>query len=130
GLFVDPVFHGGGFHQGGDGSFLDMHTDFNIHPLHPDWLRMLNILIYLNRDWEEAWGGHLLIKARIDQEPVAIAPAFNRAVIMLTAAHTYHGYRRMALPAGVTRKSIATYAYREIEAGSLATRTTGWVPEH
>jgi hypothetical protein len=31
--FVDPAFHGGGIHQGGEGSFLDMHVDFNTHPL-------------------------------------------------------------------------------------------------
>jgi len=47
-LFVDPAFHGGGFHQSGDGGFLDTHVDFNMHPLHSNWLRVLNILLYLN----------------------------------------------------------------------------------
>ena len=41
GLFVDPLFQGGGFHQGADGSYLDMHVDFNLHPLHRTWLRTL-----------------------------------------------------------------------------------------
>ena len=50
-LFVDPAFHGGGFHQGGDGSLLDTHVDFNIHPKHDDWLRVLNLLLYMNKDW-------------------------------------------------------------------------------
>jgi hypothetical protein len=49
-LFVDPSFHGGGFHQGGDGSYLDTHVDFNIHPHHQDWRRVLNVLLYLNQD--------------------------------------------------------------------------------
>jgi hypothetical protein len=31
-LLVDPTFHGGGFHQGGYGSYLDPHVDFNIRP--------------------------------------------------------------------------------------------------
>src|SRR5215213_947541 len=62
-VFVDPAFFGGGFHQGGDGSFLDMHVDFNVHPEHPDWLRTLNILLYLNRDWRPEWGGELLVTA-------------------------------------------------------------------
>ncbi|MHB8669956.1 MAG: 2OG-Fe(II) oxygenase [Acidimicrobiales bacterium] len=128
-LFVDPAFHGGGFHQGGDGSFLDMHVDFNLHPLNRTWLRMLNILLYMNQDWEESWGGHLMVKSGVDAPTRAIAPTFNRAVIMMTAGNTYHGYRRMSLPPGVTRKSIATYAYREIQEGSAAYRTTGWVPE-
>ena len=128
-LLVDPSFHGGGFHQGGDGSFLDMHVDFNVHPLHSGWLRTLNILIYLNPKWDDAWGGDLLVKAALDEAPRSIAPKFNRGVLMLTSDHTYHGYRRMNLPADVTRKSLATYAYRVIEGEAVRARTTGWVPE-
>jgi hypothetical protein len=128
-VFVDPTFFGGGFHQGGDGSYLDMHVDFNIHPEHETWLRTLNLLLYLNKDWQEEWGGQLLIKAAVDDEPRAIDPLFNRAVIMLTDDHTFHGYRKMSLPPGVSRKSIATYAYQTIRAGEVRQRTTGWTPE-
>ena len=127
-VFVDPDFFGGGFHQGGDGSFLDMHVDFNLHPEHPEWLRTLNILLYLNRDWRSEWGGELLVTATPGGATRAIEPNFNRAVIMLTDDHTYHGYRKMSLPPGVTRKSIASYAYRPVE-GAVRRRTTGWVPE-
>jgi Rps23 Pro-64 3,4-dihydroxylase Tpa1-like proline 4-hydroxylase len=128
-IFVDPSFHGGGFHQAGDGGFLDMHTDFNIHPLQRQWYRMVNVLLYLNPDWRPEYGGHLLIKARPSDEPRAITPACNRAVIMATNESTYHGFRPMTLPAGVTRRSIAAYGYKEIPEGSAQVRTTGWVPE-
>lgn len=128
-LFVDPEFHGGGFHQGGDGSYLDMHVDFNVHPSHPTWLRTLNVLLYLNPGWEPEYGGDLLLKASVDDAPRAISPLHNRAVIMETSERTFHGYRAMSLPAGVTRRSIAAYAYREVAAGSVAARTTGWAPE-
>lgn len=129
-LFVDPQFFGGGFHQGGHGSFLDMHVDFNLHPLEHSWVRCLNMLVYMNRNWQAAdWGGELLVKAGEDGELVAIEPLFNRAVIMLTDDRTFHGYRAMTLPAGVTRKSIAVYAYKEVAAGSVAERTTSWRPE-
>jgi hypothetical protein len=128
-LFIDPAFHGGGFHQSGDGGFLDTHVDFNIHPLHSDWLRTLNILLYLNRDWKDSYDGRLLIKANRDDEPRAIPPLFNRGVIMLSDAHTYHGFKKMNLPQGITRKSIATYAYERVAAGSAKPRTTGWAPE-
>jgi Rps23 Pro-64 3,4-dihydroxylase Tpa1-like proline 4-hydroxylase len=127
-VFVDPAFFGGGFHQGGDGSFLDMHVDFNLHPEHPEWLRTLNILLYLNRDWRPEWGGELLVTASAGGATRAIEPSFNRAVIMQTDEHTFHGYRKMSLPPGVTRKSIASYAYRPVE-GSVRRRTTGWTPE-
>lgn len=128
-VFVDERFHGGGFHQGGDGSFLDMHVDFNIHPLHSNWLRIINCLLYLNPDWAAEYGGQLLLKNHPDADPKVIAPAFNRAVIMITDERTFHGYRRMSLPVGVTRKSIATYAYAVFEIGSVRPRTTGWTPE-
>jgi hypothetical protein len=128
-LFVDSSFHGGGFHQGGNGSFLDTHVDFNIHPHHDDWLRVLNILLYLNKDWQPEFDGSLLIRSDPAAEPRSIAPLFNRGVVMLTSDHTYHGYRRMTLPPGVTRKSIAAYAYELIPVGSLQMRTTSWAPE-
>ena len=128
-LFVDPAFHGGGFHQSGDGGFLDTHVDFNMHPLHEDWLRTLNILLYLNKDWKPEYDGRLLVKASPDDEPVGIEPKFNRGLLMLTDAHTFHGFKKMSLPAGVTRKSIATYAYEQVPVGSVESRTTGWSPE-
>ena len=129
-LFVDPTFHGGGFHQGGDGSYLDTHVDFNVHPRHNDWFRNLNMLLYLNKDWPPEYGGDLLVRTDPNNEPRVIAPLFNRGVIMLTSDYTYHGYRKMSLPPGVTRKSIASYAYELIPAGSLKVRTTSWSPEN
>jgi Rps23 Pro-64 3,4-dihydroxylase Tpa1-like proline 4-hydroxylase len=128
-LFVDPAFHGVGFHQSGDGWYLDTHVDFNMHPLHPDWLRTLNVLLYLNKDWKDEYDGRLLIKASKDDIPVAIQPLYNRGLIMVTDDHTYHGFKKMSLPPGVTRKSIATYAYQKVPVGSVTARTVGWAPE-
>jgi Rps23 Pro-64 3,4-dihydroxylase Tpa1-like proline 4-hydroxylase len=128
-LFVDASFHGGGFHQGGDGSHLDTHVDFNIHPKHKDWLRVLNILLYLNKDWPAEYDGSLLLRSDPKNEPRAVAPLFNRAVFMLTGDNTFHGYRKMSLPNGISRKSIAGYAYEKIEVGSMKARTTSWAPE-
>jgi Rps23 Pro-64 3,4-dihydroxylase Tpa1-like proline 4-hydroxylase len=128
-VFVDPSFYGAGFHQGGNGSFLDMHADFSEHPVHRNWIRTINVLLYLNLDWRPEFGGDLLVKSAPEQTPRAIEPLFNRAVIMLTDAHTFHGYQRMSLPTGVTRKSLAVYAYREEEPSTVTPRSTRWVPE-
>ena len=76
--FVDPRFHGGGFHLASDGGFLDLHVDFNVHPGHDDWLRVLNVLLYLNHDWKPDYGGQLLIKATPQAQAVAIEPAGGR----------------------------------------------------
>jgi len=56
-IFVDPDNHGGGLHQGRSNSFLEMHLDYNYHPIHKDWWREMNILFYMNLNWEETFGG-------------------------------------------------------------------------
>src|SRR2546423_1019395 len=76
GLFIDPQFFGGGFHQGGDGSYLDLHTDFNLHPLHKTWHRRLNILLYLNPDWRGEDGGAHPLKKRPRAGGAAAGPPF------------------------------------------------------
>lgn len=129
-LFVDAEFHGGGLHQGGEGSFLDMHADFNYHPENRSWFRNVNILLYLNKNWEPSYGGQLkLVDGREKNgKPYLITPIFNRAVIMFTREHTLHGYDPINFPAGTYRNSIAAYGYTETgKAGKL--RTTVWKPE-
>jgi len=132
-LLVDPDFIGGGLHRGGEGSFLDMHTDFNLHPRQRTWIRELNILLYLNKEWRPEYGGSLDLRNSQDNRIGSIEPIFNRLVLMLTKDHTFHGYKPIAFPEGTYRTSIATYAYsvassaQEIE--NLRTTTT-WAPEN
>jgi hypothetical protein len=129
-IFIDPVFHGGGIHQGGPGSFLDMHADFNYHPENRSWFRNVNILLYMNKNWKSEYGGQLkLVDGRVKNgKPFLIEPIFNRAVIMFTRDYTLHGYDRINFPAETYRTSIAAYGYTETgKAGKL--RTTIWKPE-
>ncbi|MDQ6826361.1 MAG: 2OG-Fe(II) oxygenase [Candidatus Eremiobacteraeota bacterium] len=111
GLIGDVDLHGGGLHQGTDGSYLDVHADFNIHPK-LSLYRRLNLLIYLNHTWERQWQGYLELWSRDMLECRAeIEPKFNRCVIMETHDHAYHGYKELRLPQGTTRKSLASYYY-------------------
>ncbi len=55
-LVGDPYLIGGGLHQIQAGGFLKLHTDFNKHSF-LDLDRRLNVIIYLNEDWEESYGG-------------------------------------------------------------------------
>jgi Rps23 Pro-64 3,4-dihydroxylase Tpa1-like proline 4-hydroxylase len=129
--FVDPDFHGGGIHQGGEGSFLDMHVDFNTHPLHADWFRNLNILLYLNRDWQPGHKGELKLRHRDRPETtLEVAPLFNRCVIMFTRDYTLHGYDAINFPAGQYRRSLAAYAYTPLHEQKLTHRTTVWYPDN
>lgn len=127
-VFIDREFHGGGIHQGGEGSFLDMHIDFNYHPLHHNWFRNLNILLYLNPDWKQEYGGQLKLKHTVTGESSEIEPLFNRCVIMFTRDYTLHGYDRISFPQGTFRRSIATYAYN-IDPNPQNSRSTRWIPE-
>ena len=129
-IFIDPDFHGGGIHQGGHRSFLDMHADFNYHPENRSWFRNVNILLYLNKDWKPDYAGQLkLVDGRNKNgKPYLIEPVFNRAVIMFTRDYTLHGYDPINFPSGTYRTSIAAYGYTETgEVGKL--RTTVWKPE-
>lgn len=126
---VDPAYVGGGFHAGAPGSFLDLHVDFNIHPARPDWLRELNILLYLNPDWEPSWGGELLLTDHPHNMPVTVAPKFNRLVIMECTDSSFHGYKPINFPKGRSRRSVAAYAYSNVAVGSIPRHTTNWAPE-
>lgn len=128
-VFVDPNYVGGGFHVGGRGSFLDLHTDFNLHPANPGWFRELNILIYLNPGWQPEWGGELLLTDDPKQPGIAVEPLFNRAVIMESTDRSFHGYRRLQFPDGAVCRSVAAYAYSAVPDGSVERRTTNRTPE-
>jgi len=112
GLIPDPYFGGAGLHQILPGRFLKVHVDFNMHPkLKLD--RRLNMLIYLNEDWQEEWGGHLELWDRdISRCHHKIAPLFNRAVVFSTTDWSYHGHPHpLACPEGNSRKSLSFYYY-------------------
>ena len=57
-LIADATLFGGGTHENLDGQGLNVHVDFNIDErrmLH----RRMNLLIYLNKEWDASWGGSI-----------------------------------------------------------------------
>lgn len=111
GLLVDPWLEGGGIHLTSRGGFLKMHTDFNWNAkLRAD--RRINILYYLNRDWQPEWHGELLLQRVGNAERASIAPEFNRLVIFNTNDTTLHGHpHALEFPPDYPRASIAMYYY-------------------
>jgi 2-oxoglutarate-Fe(II)-dependent oxygenase superfamily protein len=112
GLIPDPYFGGAGPHQILPGGFLKVHSDFNWHPL-MKLDRRLNLLVYLNKDWKEEYGGHLELWDRdmtgCEQK---ILPVFNRTVVFSTTDFSYHGHPTpLACPEGMSRKSVSFYYY-------------------
>ena len=112
GLIADPYFAGAGLHETMPGGHLGIHADFNRHRA-MNLERRLNLLIYLNDDWEDGYGGALeLWDNRMTACEQRIAPILGRAVIFNTDLDSYHGHPDpLACPVGRSRRSIATYYY-------------------
>jgi Rps23 Pro-64 3,4-dihydroxylase Tpa1-like proline 4-hydroxylase len=112
GVIPDPYYVGGGLHQIKPGGKLAVHADFNKHvQLRLD--RRINVLIYLNKDWKEEYGGHFELWNRdMTAAEQKILPLFNRCAIFSTTSYSYHGHPNpLTCPPDRTRKSIATYYY-------------------
>lgn len=111
-ILPDPYFEGGGFHQILPGGFLKIHADFNKHR----WSKLdrrLNVLVYLNKDWQEDWGGHFELWDRdVQQCRQKVLPVFNRMAIFSTTDFSFHGHPDpLRCPADRSRKSFALYYY-------------------
>jgi len=112
GLIPDPHFEGGGLYQIEPGGFLKIHADFNRHPaLKVD--RRINLLLYLNKNWQESYGGHLeLWESDMSRCEAKLLPIFNRCAIFNTTDFSFHGHPDpVTCPEGNTRKSLALYYY-------------------
>jgi hypothetical protein len=109
-LVLDPLFHGGGLHESLRGGWLNIHADWTKHPALP-LTRRLNLIIYLNRDWQLSWGGDLELCDPVSKECGArVAPLFNRAVLFPTTSETLHGFPTpLSCPSDRTRKSISVF---------------------
>lgn len=126
--FVDPRNHGGGLHQGRENSYLDMHLDYNYHPIQQNWWREMNLLLYVNLDWKPEYGGHLKLKDLRNNEEKKLEVDFNTLIIQQCNDYTLHGYDKTNFPEGIYRTSIATYAFTEHETQIYKKRTTDWFP--
>lgn len=110
-LLADEELAGAGMHVTGPQGRLDVHVDFNLieaRKLH----RRLNILIYLNPQWHESWGGRVeLWDERVKQRHHAFLPTLGRCVLFETSERSFHGVTAVTCPEHVVRRSFAAYYY-------------------
>jgi hypothetical protein len=105
--------------------------------------RRLNLILFLNREWDESWGGCLeLHKDPWDPDANSVSmivPIANRAVLFETTERSWHGFSRIALPPDrqhISRKSVAVYYYTASRPAAEAVASHGTVyvprplPEH
>jgi hypothetical protein len=103
--------YGGGYHLSGPGARLDCHRDFSSHPV-TGARRRANILLFLNRGWDPAWGGCLELGQ--GDGKVTIEPEFGRLVIFECSERSWHGHP-IPITAGHWRKSVACYMYDQLD---------------
>jgi len=108
----DPYLFGGGIHKVSTDGRLAIHSDFNIHPV-LNKFRRLNVLIYLNKNWNNNYHGELELWSKdMQKSDIQIAPIFNRVVIFRITDDAFHGHPLpWSAPVNIPRLSFALYYY-------------------
>lgn len=116
-LMPDWTMDGGGLHQTLRGGHLNVHADFTTHHDHENWARRVNILLYLNDEWRDEWGGKLELWDRdMTACQARVTPAGNRMLVFTTDVDTFHGHPDgLTCPPDVARRSMALYYFTEEE---------------
>jgi len=114
GLESDPHFHGAGIHAYPNRGKLDMHLDYSIHPITKKE-RRINLIIYMNPNWKQEYGGNLeLWDDKLQSHTRIITPSWNTAILFRTNNMSYHGLPHpIQCPNGEYRKSFAIYYVSE-----------------
>lgn len=125
-LLPDPYLEGAGLHCSGPGGVLAPHTDFHIYP-RLQLFRRINILVYLNPEWDESLGGCLeLYRKGNDRPSRTVVPCWGRCVLFRTDDQSVHGFSK-PIAAGRWRRSIALYYYTSTDAAEFSgDESTHW----
>jgi hypothetical protein len=126
GLIPDPYLEGGGLHLSLSGGILAPHTDFHVYR-RLGLYRRLNLILYLNQDWQHGDGGELeLTRHGQNSEARIVEPLMNRAILFQTDDDSVHGFTT-AVREGTSRRSIAVYYYTSLETEHFSgDQTTHW----
>ena len=127
GLMADDSIEGGGIHQAERGGFLNVHTDFIMHRTRPHWRRRCNLILYLNKDWQEEWGGNIDFWAPDMSSVVAsYQPLLNSALLFNTPG-ARHGFPDpIQCPDNAARKSVQFYYYTLDETPTSGATSTAY----
>jgi hypothetical protein len=111
-LVTDPYLRNGGMHESRDGGKFDMHIDFTKHPV-TNLDNRLVMITYLNRGWQDSFGGVLELWNAKEQRCVRkVVPEFGRTIIFEQTPDSLHGHPDpIRTPDGRKRRSLATYFY-------------------
>jgi Rps23 Pro-64 3,4-dihydroxylase Tpa1-like proline 4-hydroxylase len=112
-LQKDISSEGAGIHIIKQNGKLAIHSDFNRHKTTKQY-RRLNLLLYLNKDYQEEYNGHLeLWNKQMTSCDQKISPLFNRIVIFKVDDDANHGHPEIWNSENSNRTSLALYYYTD-----------------
>lgn len=131
-LVPDWSLNGGGLHVTYPGGKLGIHHDFNYtdtlsqHRMY----RKVNLLIYLNENWEQEWGGSLeLWYPNLSGAFKNIDLIYNRAVLF-NIENAPHGHPDpLNCPIGENRRSLAFYYYSATPPNNQLYKRAHWLQD-
>jgi hypothetical protein len=129
-LFFDFSLHGGVLHSSPRGGKLGVHLDRQIHKKIPTWKRELTVIVYLNKYWDEGWGGNLELWGDPDfstrtlrKRYKSISPMFNRMILFQNTENSFHGFpQQIECPEHESRKAMVFYYYSAISIDETLTK--------
>jgi len=109
-LDYDEYLNGAGLHAHPRNGRLNVHLDYEKHPI-TGKQRRLNIILYMNKTWDESWNGQSELWDKEMKNCVAKYPVqFNTAIIFKTNEISWHGVpEKIKCPEGTYRQSMAYY---------------------
>jgi len=128
-LFIDPSYHySTGLTAMTRNGKLSTHLDVNINR-ESGVQRRFSLLVYLNKDWKDEYGGALQIGDSPNTCKDIVAPAWNTAIIVENSKISYHGVPiPLKCPEGEFRKNlVSNYSSIPLENADIRYRAS-WFP--
>jgi Rps23 Pro-64 3,4-dihydroxylase Tpa1-like proline 4-hydroxylase len=94
------------FHVMKPGSYLGPHLDHTVDPNISEHYHVLNIILYVSKEWNPNWGGGTTIFKSSTQLASDIEFKPNRALIFMHGPDTIHGTQRISTLAQEDRYSV------------------------
>jgi hypothetical protein len=98
-LRPDETLHGGGLHVTQAGGWLNTHLDYARHPILEGMERRLSVVLFLNPEWREEWGGALKLCDQAGNVVRRCFPAPGRIVAFENSDLSYHGTEELSADA-------------------------------
>jgi Rps23 Pro-64 3,4-dihydroxylase Tpa1-like proline 4-hydroxylase len=109
-LHPDVNLYAGGLSLMENKQFLNPHLD-NSHDKDMGKWRVLNLLFYVNPNWQSNFGGNLELWPKgLNNNPIVVASKFNRLVVMATHQKSWHSVSPIT-NSDFSRKCVSNYYF-------------------